>query len=186
MARAAPTRAARITRGSRSCSRTASCVPLRPPDRCSPGSRSSRGTTTAPGGSGRAPTQTPASSAATSATTQPASTRPGRRRLRGATGSVWGRVPVAVTSPRSALEGLRDRLGEVGDPRSPAGGDVVVRLEDLLVLDGRDRVERGALGHGLGGLLAALGVGEDDEVRRLADDVLGGQLGVAPGRVGGA
>src|SRR5690349_23979651 len=105
--------------------------------------RSRSVTTTPPGGSGRAPTQTPASSAATSASAQPASTRPGRRRLRGATGSVWGRVPVAVTSSRSALEFLGDRLGEVGDPRSPARGDVVVRGEDLLGLDRGDRGERG-------------------------------------------
>src|SRR3954465_13549501 len=156
MASPAPARAARTPRGSRSCRSTASWVPLRPPERCTPGSRSSRVTTTPPGGSGGPPTQTPASSAAPSESAQPPSTGPGRRRLRGATGSVWGRVPVAVTSPRSALEFLRHRLGEVGDPRSPAGGDVVVRGEDLLVLDRGDRGERRALGHGLGSLVAAL------------------------------
>ena len=50
----------------------------------------------------------------------------------------------------------------------------------------RARVERRPLGDGLGGLVAADGVGQHDEVRRLADDVLGRQLRVAAGGVLGA
>ena len=197
MASPAPTRAASTTRGSRSCSSTASWVPSRPPDTCPPpravehpveqGERRRR-----PAGAGSAPTQTPASTAATSASSAPASTRAGGA----ATGR--GRRPVRACARAGAARGRRhrpgsqpcsvvgDRLGEVGDPRAPAGGDVVVGGEHPPLLDGRHGVEGRPLGEGLRGLVAADGVGQHDQVRRLPDDVLGGQLRVAAGGVVGA
>src|SRR5215204_4138993 len=194
MASPAPTRAARTTRGRRSSSRTASWVPLSPPERWTPrgpSRRSSSVTTTAPGGKGSAPTHTPASRVRRSAAPAPASTSPGRRRPRGVVAGGCpepGRVPlpaVAVIGVGSVLQGVGHGLGEVRDARAPAGGDVVVGLEDAVLLDGRHGVERRPLRHGLGGLLAALRVGQDDQAGRLADDVLGGELRVATGRRAG-
>src|SRR4051812_9966171 len=134
--------------------------------------RSSSVTTTAPGGRGNAPTHTPDSRARTRTAPAPAKTSPGRR-ARGDAAAV--RAPGAVVVmelPASALERLRHGFGEVGDPRAPAGGDVVVGLQDAPLLDRRHGVEGGPLRDRLRRLLAALGVGQDDEVRRLAHDVL--------------
>ena len=71
----------------------------------------------------------------------------------------------------------------------PAGRDVVVGLDDVAVDDRLDLVPAGPRGDGLGRLLAALRVREDDEVGALRDDVLAAELRVAArvgvgGRVG--
>src|SRR5688572_25266245 len=184
MARPAPTRTASSTRGRRSCSSTAVPVASRPPDTCpAPRTvpiRSSRVRTTAPGGSGNAPIQTPVRTAATSASSAPPSTRAGRRRGRTGTRSTRASsdrvlpVVTVIVPTSSAGQRLGDRLGEVGHPGTPAGGDVVVRLEHPALLDCGQRVERRPLGEGLRGLVAADGIGEDDEIGGLADDVFGG------------
>src|SRR3954447_17397331 len=188
----APTSAASNTRGRRSSSSTAASVPSSPPGTAMPRGESSRSrsvATTAPGGSGSAPTHTPASRVRTSTRAAAPSAGPARRPRRGAAArAAPGPAPgvvVVIGPPTSALQGPGDGLREVGHPRTPARGDVVVGLEDPALLDGGHGGEGGPLRGGLGGLLAAHRVGEDDQVRRLADDVLRGQLRVAARGLGG-
>src|SRR3954471_3112476 len=190
---AAPTRTARTTRGSRSSSSTASPVCPSPPGRGSTPiasrARFSRVTTTAPGGSGNAPMPMPVSTNATRATKAPPSTSAGRfdRVVGGTAGGCPGRaaslVPV-MTGVCSALEGVGHRLGEVGDPRAPPGGDVVAGLEHAAVLDRGNGVERGPLRQGLCRLVAADRVGQHDQIRCRTDDELRRQLRIATGGVG--
>src|SRR3954465_649598 len=188
MASPAPTSDASSTRGRRSSSSTAASVPSSPPGTAMPRgdrSRSSSVATTAPGGRGSAPTHTPASRARASTRAAPPSAAPARRPRRGvAARAARGRAPgvvVVMGKPSSALQGPGDGLREIGHPGAPAGGDVVVALQDPALLDGGHGLERRPLRDGLSALLAAHGVGEDDQVRRLADDVLGGQLRVTAG-----
>src|SRR5690606_30989444 len=77
--------------------------------------------------------------------------------------------------------GLDDRLEEVHDPRAPAGGDVVVQLDDVPLLHGAHLAPAWTLGHGAGVLAAALGVGEEDQVGIGVDQELCRQLRVAAG-----
>src|SRR5688572_1586495 len=130
----------------------------------------------------------PASTAATNATPAPTSTRAGRSRRAGAgsTCACPARAPRTVTAMpvSSAVEGRGDRLGEVGDPRTPPGGDVVVALQHPALLHGGYGVERRTLGDGVGALVAADRVGQDDQIRARADHVLRRQLRVAGLRAG--
>ena len=112
------------TRGSRSCRSTASCVPLSPPDRSSPGQPVEQGDDDGrrAAAGGRPPRRRPAAPRPARAPA-PASTRPGRRRLRGATGPVWGRVPPAVAVMRAALSpsGRRRPTRRSRRPAVPSG-----------------------------------------------------------------
>src|SRR3954469_12797776 len=150
--------------------------------RCRP-TRSRRVATTRSGASPTAPTPTARRTANASSTN--AAPRATRRRRRPASGATPGRAlrsgrECAALSLRRSLatELLGHELGEVGDARPPAADDVVVGLDDLVALDGGQRVEGRTLRQGLPRLLAALGVGEHDEVGRGLHDVLGGELRV--------
>ena len=68
-------------------------------------------------------------------------------------------------------------LEEVDDARAPAGGDVVVELDDWPFVDRGQAGQARAGRDGGGVLLAALGVGEEDEVGVGVDDELGDSCG---------
>src|SRR3954454_13151228 len=184
-ARTPPTRATSSTRERRSSSRIWAWTPPSGSPTCRPICWS-RVATTRPGGSPTAPTPTASRTTATSsAAAAPRAMARRRETPPRAAGSTEGRRSLRIR-PSLTIQLLGHELGEVRRPRSPAGDDVVVRGDDLAFLDGGDRAERRPLGHGLRGLAAALGVGEDDEVRRLLDDVLGRQLRIAAvGALGG-
>src|SRR4051794_8255333 len=184
-ARTPPTRATSSTRGRRSSSRIWAWTPPSGSPTCRPICWS-RVATTRPGGSPTAPTPTANRTTPTSSAAAAPRAIARRRETPSRTaGSTAGRRPLWIR-PSLTIQFLCHQLREVRGPRTPAGDDVVVRGDDLAVLDGRHRAERRALGHGLRGLAAALRVRQDDEVRRLLDDVLGGQLRVAAvGALGG-
>ena len=58
-----------------------------------------------------------------------------------------------------------DHLSQLDDTRSPPGGDIVGKFDDVAPFDCTERVPPGALRQGGGVLLAALGVGQVDQVR---------------------
>src|SRR4051812_45462051 len=169
MASTPPTSATSSTRGRRSTSRIWACTPSSGVPTCTP-TWSSRVETTAPGARWTVPTPTP-STTATSSSAEATPRAADRRRHPPSRG-----VPRTGASLTTQL--LRDELGEVRRPGAPAGDDVVVRGDDLAVLHRRDRGEGGPLRQRLLGLLAALRVGEHDQVGRGLDDVLGRELRV--------
>src|SRR5689334_24257513 len=92
-----------------------------------------------------------------------------------------GRRGVPFTwSYSGLLHGLRDLGDQLRQPWSPAGGDVVVQPDDLVVVHRRDDGPAGPPGDHRWALAAAGGlvVGQEDELRAGGHDVLLGQLGV--------
>src|SRR5690242_14973396 len=155
-----------------------SSTPCRGVPTCTP-TWSRRVATTRPGGSPIVPTPTPRRTATHSSTVAASRAgtrrRPRRRPSLGVTPaeappSAIGRRPPPVRRSL-ATELLGHEVGEVGHAWSPTADDVVVRLDHLVGLHSRQRVERRPLGQGRLGLLAALRVGENDEVGGGLDDV---------------
>ncbi len=88
-------------------------------------------------------------------------------------------------SPGAALgdRGL-NRAQQVGDPGTPAGGDVVVEPDDLVILPAASRSQAQPSDPSsavAASLMAALGVGDVIQVGAGLDDVLGGQLRIPAG-----
>src|SRR4051795_3026761 len=177
MASTPPTSATSSTRGRRSTSRICACRPSSGVPTCTP-TFASRVETTCPGARGTVPTATPRTTA-TSSSAVAAPRAHARRRHPASRAGTWREARLRAL-PATQL--LRQELGEVRRAGPPARDDVVVRGEHLAVLDGRDRPERRPLGQALLALLAALRVGQHDEVGRGLDDVLRRQLRVAAAR----
>ena len=157
------------------------------------GSQSSSCSTTLVGACRPRPTSTPASMLASrpgtpsAAGPPPRHAGPARRRRRPPSpgGARGGRSGRRVTGPtgRSAISvaafctASPTALTRSDHARAPARGDVVVERDHPVVLDGGELGPAGALGHGVPGLPAALGVGQEDQVRVGLGDELGRQLG---------
>src|SRR6266849_6657351 len=121
------------------------------------------------------PTSTPMAALRTSTAAPPAAHIQGSRGSPGR-GAGLARALTPSTSGRLFLELLhvrRDRLQEIDEPRAPARSDVVIDLHDLARLDRADHAPARPRGDGAQALVAALGVGQDDQVGVGADDVLG-------------
>src|SRR5262245_11619499 len=156
----------------------------------SPESSPTRSFTTASGSSGTEPITTPATSASTNPANA-ASTQPSRSRVSpgSATGGTSSPVPPVAPvdavmagrpsgSPgRHRLRYLRDRASD--DPQEvhhawpPARRDVIVEFDNALVRDRGQLGEPTPVGDRLGRLAAALGIGEEDQIRVGVDQELG-------------
>ena len=191
MARPAPTRAASTTRGSRSWRSTASCGAAQAAGQVdATASRSSRVTTTAPGRQGER-------AHPDAGQQRRDERRPPRRRAPARAGGACAAPPAPVRggcrARRRRHEGRRQpfRASATDSAKSATRGPQREAMSSSAAstwpfLTAGTVSNAGTLGERLGGLVAALGVGQHDQVRRLADDVLGGQLRVAAGGVGGA